>query len=236
MAPPASNDASRSATSKEAEPDYLSAADDAATPQRISLLDTFGDQREGYVVSAPRWNDQLAADLLQLGGDFGIVILSEPPQTPIQAPPRTAICAPTGAPSGQPAVREGAVTYETRSRSQRQSPTTAQSKRLSEGKLHAAIELEITPELVFKGGKPRLELLARDLLAAEATSQYVSSLAVALYAPDAPRPGSTGDRLDALRGVVREAVVPQADHALALARKSPRSSYSSPVSSRNRSD
>ncbi|MEE8369989.1 MAG: hypothetical protein V3S00_04385 [Dehalococcoidia bacterium] len=205
MAPPASSDASQSGTGKEAESGYLSATDGTAAPQRISFSDAFGDQREGFVVSAPSWNDDLAAKLERLGGDFGIVILSEPPEAPVQAPPRTAICAPAAPAAGRTAVREAAVAYEARSRSQQQSLTAAETKLLREGKLHAAIELTITPELIFKGGKPRLELLARALLAAEATSAYMTSLAVALTAPDTPRPGSTGERLEDLRGVVRDA-------------------------------
>ena len=48
--------------------------------QRISLLDAFGDQREGFVLRVDRWDESVAADLDRLDGHFSIVILSEPPQ------------------------------------------------------------------------------------------------------------------------------------------------------------
>ena len=47
-------------------------------PQRISLLDAFGDRREGAVLRAMRWDDATAADIERHDGDFSIVILSEP--------------------------------------------------------------------------------------------------------------------------------------------------------------
>ncbi len=59
MAPPAPSATSQSTTGKEAESDYPSAIDDAAAPQRISLPDTSGDQREGDIASAPSSNDEL---------------------------------------------------------------------------------------------------------------------------------------------------------------------------------
>ncbi len=174
-------------------------------PQHISLLDAFGDRREGDVLRATRWDDATAADIERRGGDFCIVILSEPPEGSPQVPPGTVICAPAPTVWEQSAVREAAVTYEHRTQAPRRSLTAAEAKLLRGGKLYAATELTITPELVFKSGKPHLELLARDLLTCQATAGYLTALAVALTAPIAPRRGSYGELMSALGRIINNA-------------------------------
>ena len=128
-----SSDASQPGSSQEAEvstPQTMRARGD---PQHISLLDAFGDRREGDVLRATRWDDTTAADIERRGGDFSIVILSEPPEGSPQVPPGTVICAPAPTVWEQSAVREAAVTYEHRIRPPRRSLTAAEAKLLRGG-------------------------------------------------------------------------------------------------------
>ena len=102
-------------------------------------------------------------------------------------------------------MREAAVTDEHLTPAPGRSLTAAEAKLLRGGKLYAATELTITPELVFKSGKPHLELLARDLLTCQATAGYLTALAVALTAPVAPHRGSYGELMSALSQILGNA-------------------------------
>ena len=181
------------------------AADQEEGAQRISLRDAFGDKREGFVLRMARWDDSTASELQHVSADFRIVILNEPPEEPVQAPPRTVVCAPVR-PLEQPsAVREAAVAYEVETQQPPHALTAAEVTLLSQGKLYAPTELRVTPEEAFSGDKPRLELLARDLLTSEALASYLGPLAVALSAPDAPARASSEELMSALRGLLRDA-------------------------------
>lgn len=173
--------------------------------ERLSLQDVFGDERQGFILRMARWSDSAAAELQRASGDFHIVILNEPPEEPIQAPPRTVVCAPTR-PLEQPsAVQEAAVAYKVETQQSSPLLTAAEVTLLSQGKLYAPTELRITPEEAFSGDKPRLELLAQELLMSEALAGYLGPLAVALSAPDAPARGSPQALIAALRGLLRDA-------------------------------
>ncbi len=221
-----SSDASQPGSSQEAEISTPQPTRARGDPQHISLVDAFGDRREGDVLRAMRWDDATAADIERRDGDFSIVILSEPPEGSPQVPPGTVVCAPAPTPWEQAAVREAAVTYEHRTWAPRRSWTAAEVKLLRGGKLYAATELTITPELVFKSGKPHLELLARDLLICQATAGYLTALAVALTAPDAPRRGSYGELMSALGQIL--------SNAQAALRKARREAEPEPVAALDR--
>ena len=181
------------------------AAPESEGAQRLSLLDAFGGRREGIVLRTARWDDSIAADFQRTGGDFCIVILSEPLLEPVRPPPGTVVCAPAQAEKGSTAVREAAATYQYQLQGPQRLLTAAEVKLLSEGKLYAATELRTTPDLVFRSGKPRLELLAQDLLTCEALAGYLGPLAVALSAPSAPEQRSPQELMAALRRLFDDA-------------------------------
>ena len=176
--------------------------------QQISLLDAAGDTREGFVLRMPRWDASAPANLQALKGDFRIVILGEPPETSIQAPPGTVICAPVAPAKAPAAVREPTTVYAVEAERPPTSLTAAEATLLSLGKLLAPVDLRVTPQEVFGAGEPRFELLARDILTSEALADYLGPLAVALAAPAVPGRSPAQELMAALQRLVHHAEAP----------------------------
>src|SRR3990172_6427133 len=72
---------------------------------------------------------------------------------------------------------------------------------LRKGRLYSRAPLQARPEDVFAGDKPRLALLARDLLLSAAAADYLRAIAIALSAPGAAK-AATLDRLGELQKLV----------------------------------
>ncbi len=167
----------------------------------LGLTDHSGRKRQGCAVLLPGAPETRRYERLDDGEDFRIVILSEPPQQAlspgegivISAPSRRLACASVSA-------REPAAAYS----AAKQSGLTLPAKDLEllrEGSLFAATPLRVTAEDVFGGGKARLTLLARDLLASLALAEYLNPIAIALNAPSPPKQANS-ERVDELRDLI----------------------------------
>ncbi len=172
--------------------------DREGTAEPICIADPFGETRQGLILRLARWDDNVAPQLQELQADFRIVILDEPPPAPIQPPMATVVCAPAQPLERPAAAREAAVAHEVLSERSCRPLTPAEARLLSQGKLHAAVELTVTPLEAFGHGEPYWQLLARDLLTCEALARYLGPLAAALWAPEGPPPSSTEQRLAAI--------------------------------------
>jgi len=186
----------------------------------LDLTDHAGRKRQGRAVLLPRWPAGPAGERVAKGEDFRIVLLSEPPGGPVSPAEGVAVSAPARRlASAANAVREAAVTYTAGAQSGLAlSPQDAEL--LRQGRLFAAAPLQVTPEEVFVEGKAHLDLLARDLLLSMAVAEYLSPIAIALRAPNAPKPASL-ERLKDLKELTRAVgggsadEAPQASDALA---------------------
>ena len=168
----------------------------------MGLTDHSGRKRQGHAVLVPGWPTTPGNECLADGEDFRIVILSEPSQQAISPGEGVVVSAPARR-LGSAAVRarEPAATYG----AAKQSGLTLPSKDLEllrGGRLFAATPLQVTAEDVFGGGKARLTLLARDLLASSALAEYLDPIAIALNAPG-PAKQASWERLEELRELVR---------------------------------
>jgi hypothetical protein len=168
----------------------------------LSLTDHSDRRRRGRAVLLRGWPPTPGCEQLTDGEDFRIVILSEPPQQPISPGERVAVSAPARRlASATVSTREPTATHS----ATRQSGLRLPSKDLEllrQGSLFAATPLQVTAEDVFAGGKARLTLLARDLLASCALAEYLEPIAIALNAPS-PAKQASWERLDELKELIQ---------------------------------
>jgi hypothetical protein len=182
----------------------------AAVPRRfdivaeISAPDPYGGERNGLVVSMPRWEPWGAGEPESLGADFLIVLLQEPARALEPVPASTVLCVPAR-PLERPAtLREAATEYVAGTRSGAETGA-AQAELLAHGTLVSQVELEITPRQAFAGGEPRFDELARDLLFGQALADTFAAISVALAAPAPPEPREHPAVIRALRDLVAAA-------------------------------
>ena len=168
----------------------------------LDLTDYSGRKRQGRAVLLPRWPEGPGGESAAKGEDFRIVLLSEPPEGLVSPAEGMVVSAPAGRLAfGANAVGEVAATYTAGARSGLSlSPEDAEL--LRQGRLFAAAPLQVTAEEVFAEGKADLDLLARDLLLSTAVAEYLSPVAMALYAPGAAKPASM-ERLQDLSDLIR---------------------------------
>ncbi len=178
----------------------------------LNLTDHAGRKRQGRAVLLPRWLEGRDGERAAEGEDFRIVLLSEPPEGLVSPAQGMVVSAPAHRlASGANAVREVATTYRSGVRSGL--PLSPQDvELLCQGRLFAAAPLQVTPEEVFAEGKAHLDLLARDLLLSIAVAEYLSPVAIALYAPGAAKPADM-ERLHDLSDLIRATCAESADQA-----------------------
>ncbi len=167
----------------ETAPPIASVAQETEGPQRLCFHDGLGQIHDGFVLRIARWDGNAAAEVQHSRGDFRIVLLAEPPEEPVQPPPRTVVCSPATVPDppeGTTRVSEAAATFAVTRRPPRLL-TEAEARLLSEGKLYAPTELRVTPQEIFGGTKPLLEHLAGDLITCEMLDAYLGPLAAPEY-------------------------------------------------------
>lgn len=166
----------------------------------LGLTDHSGRKRQGHAVLLRGWPTTSSNERPADGEDFRIVILSEPPQQSISPGERVAVSAPTRPlTSAAVSAKEPTAAY-----SAAKSGLTLPSKDLEllrRGSLFAAAPLQVTAEEIFAGGKARLTLLARDLLASSALAEYLNPIAIALSAPN-PAKQASWERLQELKEVI----------------------------------
>ncbi len=168
----------------------------------LDLTDHAGRKRQGRAVLLPKCPPERSSEHLSEGEDFRICVLSEPPEGPVSPCEGMVVSAPShrlGTTTA--AAREATATRGTGKRSGLAlSPKDVEL--LRQGRLFSATPLQLTAEDVFAGGKAHLDLLARDLLASIAETEYLGPIAIALNAPNAAKP-ATQERLEELKRLVR---------------------------------
>ena len=171
--------------------------------ERISVTDEAGDQRQGFIVRLATWDREAAAALQNMGGDFRIVILEQPALVHDAIPRATVVCAPERPLAAPAMIREAAAEYRTSGKPSARTTapvlTSGETKLLALGRLLAPVELQITPRDAFGGSRPRLDLLASELLTREALADACGALATALHAPASPRTSQPRDLAASLR-------------------------------------
>src|SRR3990172_2330042 len=129
----------------------------------LRVVDYCGRRRQGSAVILPRQSLGLISAKLREGEDFRIIMLAEPPEGPVSPAQGLAVLPPAERPRGAEApcgrARQPAVSF----------PAEALGL-LRTGRLYSRAPLQARPEDVFAGDKPRLALLARDLLLSAATA------------------------------------------------------------------
>src|SRR3989337_2730519 len=170
----------------------------ASTSARV--VDHSGRRRKGSAVILPRRSLGLISAKLEEGEDFRIIMLAEPPDGPVSPAEGVVVIAPARLLSSAARLREAAAPY----RPARQPAVSFPPKDvvlLRKERLYSRAPLQVRPEDVFAGDKPRLALLARDLLLSAAAAEYLQAVAVAMSAPRAANP-ATLERLGELRGLI----------------------------------
>src|SRR3990170_8388987 len=173
----------------------------ASTPLRV--VDHSGRRRQGSAVILPRRSLGLISAKLQEGEDFRIIMLAEPPDGPVSPAEGVVVFAPARLLSSAARRRAAAAPY----RAARQPAVSFPPKDLEllrRGRLYSRAPLQARPEDVFAGDKPRLALLARDLLLSAAAADYLCAIAVAMNAPGAANP-ATLERLSELQRLIETA-------------------------------
>ncbi|MEX0800747.1 MAG: hypothetical protein WD379_05985 [Dehalococcoidia bacterium] len=166
----------------------------------LNLPDRLGRQRRGRAVILTRLT--AGCDLPAEDEDFRIVILSEPPDGPVTPGAGVVVSAPAArltCAGGR--LRETAPAYS----ASRQStlPLSARDMELlRSGRLFASAPLQHTAAEIFGQSKADLNLLARDLIAAEEMKERLGLIAVALAAPEPARPAGP-ERLEELRDLIQ---------------------------------
>jgi hypothetical protein len=178
----------------------------------LDLRDHAGRKRQGRAVLLPRWGTDRGGECAGSGEDFRVVLLSEPPEGPVSPAEGVVVSAPASPLAfAANAVGEVTAAYKTGSRSGLGlSPQDVEL--LCQGRLFAAAPLQVTAEEVFAEGKAHLDLLARDLLLSTAVAEYLSPVAIALYAPGGAKPADM-ERLQDLSDLIRAAGAAAANEA-----------------------
>ena len=170
---------------------------------RLHVTDHAGRRRSGRADLLPKWpDDPDDAPCVAADEDFRLIVLSQPPAGVIAPAAGVAVCAPGAPLRVTRRLREAAVAYETGRRPDLPIPKEA-LELLRQGVLFSAAPVQVRAEDVFAAGKAQLDVLARDLLAAQALVGRLELIAVALSAPQPPAP-STRERLDDLGQLIRE--------------------------------
>src|SRR3990170_8905930 len=130
----------------------------------------------------------------------GIIMLAEPPDGPISPAEGVVVAAPVRPLSSTARLREAATPYLA-TRQPVVSFPEEDLELLRKGTLYSRAPLRARPEDVFTGDKPRLTLLARDLLLSAAAADYLSAIAIAMSAPGAANP-ATLERLSELQRLI----------------------------------
>ena len=162
----------------------------ASTPLRV--VDHSGRRRQGSAVIVPRRSLGLISTRLEEGEDFRIVILAEPPDGPVSPAEGVVVAAPA-APAGPLPSTARAHEAAAPDRAGRQPAICFPAEDLDllrRGSLYSRASLQVSPEDVFTGDKPKLTLLARDLLLSAAVAEYLQAVAIALSAPGAAKPAT----------------------------------------------
>jgi hypothetical protein len=166
----------------------------------LRVVDYSGRRRKGSAIILPRRSLGLISARLEEGEDFRIIMLAEPPDGPVSPAEGVVVVAPIRPLSSTARLREAAAPYL----ATRQPVVSFPEKDLEllrKGRLYSRAPLQARPEDVFAGDKPRLALLARDLLLSAAAADYLSAVAVAMNAPGAANP-ATLERLGELQKLV----------------------------------
>ena len=166
----------------------------------LRVVDHSGRRRKGSAVILPRRSLGLISAKLEEGEDFRIIMLAEPPDGPVSPAEGVVVVAPARLLSSAARLREAAAPY----RAARQPAVSFPPKDLEllrKGSLYSRAPLQARPEDVFAGDKPRLALLARDLLLSAAAADYLCAIAMAMSAPGAANP-ATLERLSELQGLI----------------------------------
>ncbi|MDO8612173.1 MAG: hypothetical protein Q7R32_05040 [Dehalococcoidia bacterium] len=166
----------------------------------LRVVDYSGRRRKGSAIILPRQSLGLISARLEEGEDFRIIMLAEPPDGPVSPAEGVVVVAPVRPLSSTARLREAAAPYL----ATRQPVVSFPEKDLDllrKGRLYARAPLQARPEDVFAGDKPRLALLARDLLLSAAVAEYLQAVAIALSAPGAAK-AATLDRLGELQKLV----------------------------------
>ena len=167
----------------------------------LSLTDYSGRKRQGRALLLSEWPSNPDGARLAEGEDFRIVVLSEPLAGAISPEEGVVVVAPAHRlASTTVTAKEPTATCSTAEQTDL-ALSARNIELLRQGSLLAATPLQLTAEDVFAGGKARLALLACDLLLSIAAAEYLSPIAMALTAPDAPKP-ITQERLEELKQLV----------------------------------
>ena len=167
---------------------------------QLRVVDHSGRRRQGRAVVLPRGSLDLISAKLNEGEDFRIVMLVGPPDGPVSPAEGIVVAAPAHPLTPGRRLAEAAPPY----RAGRQTAISLPAEDLEllrRGQLHSHVPLRLRPEDVFAGDKPRLMLLARDLLLSTAAAAYLRTIAVAMSAPGAAKP-ARDERLSELRGLI----------------------------------
>ena len=166
----------------------------------LRVVDHSGRRRQGSAVILPRRSLDLISARLEEGEDFRIIMLAEPPDGPVSPAEGVVVAAPAGTLSSTARLREAAAPYRPAAQPVVSFPAE-DLELLRKGRLYSRAPLQAGPENVFAGDKPRLALLARDLLLSAAAADYLSAVAVAMSAPGAANP-ATLERLQDLQDLI----------------------------------
>src|SRR3990170_4951938 len=166
----------------------------------LRVVDYCGRRRQGSAIVLPRRSPGLISAKLEEGEDFRIIMLAEPPDGPVSPADGVVVVAPAHPLSSAARPGEAAAPY----RAARQPAVALPAEDielLRRGRLYSRAPLQARPEDVFTGDKPRLALLARDLLLSAAAADYLCAIAVAMSAPGAAK-AATLERLGELQGLI----------------------------------
>ena len=165
----------------------------------LRVVDYSGRRRQGSAIVLPRRSPGLISAKLEEGEDFRIIMLAEPPDGPVSPADGVVVVAPARLLPSAARLREAAPHRP--ARQQAVSFPAEDLELLRKGRLYSRAPLQARPEDVFAGDKPRLALLARDLLLSVAAAGYLQAVAVAMRAPGAANP-ATLERLGELQKLV----------------------------------
>jgi len=169
----------------------------------LRVVDHSGRRRQGSAIVLPRRSPGPIHARLGEGEDFRIIVLAEPPDGPISPAEGVAVVAPARPLSFTSRLREAAAPYRAAGQAALSFPPE-DIQPLREGMFYSRSPLRVSPEDVFCGDRPRLTLLARDLLLSAAAGEYWQATGIALGAPGPPK-AATLDRLGDLQKLVEEA-------------------------------
>src|SRR3990170_6467563 len=138
----------------------------------VRVIDYSGRRRQGSAIVLPRRSPGLISAKLEGGEDFRIIMLAEPADGPVSPAEGVVVVAPAHPLSSAARLREAAAPCRAALQSAVSFPAE-DLELLRKGRLYSRAPLQARPEDVFAGDKPRLALLARDLLLSAAAADYL---------------------------------------------------------------